>query len=67
MSGEWRVVESVPTRKRARGPIDEAVKLDTREGTVVAQPGDYVIEESDGNRYPIGPQKFERFYRVVEE
>lgn len=62
---EWFDVESVPTRKRARGPIDERVEIDTREGTVVAEPGDFVMKEEDGSLYPISGEKFEKYYRRV--
>lgn len=61
----WFPVESVPTEKKARGPVEERTEIDTREGTVIAEPGDYIIMEPDGNRYPIAAEKFEEYYRRI--
>lgn len=66
-SKDWFDVRSVPTEKEARGPVTERVEIDTREGTVVAEPGDYVMREADGSVYPIAPEKFEEYYEVIEE
>lgn len=63
---EWFSVRSVPTEKEARGPVSERVEIDTREGTVVAEPGDYVMREEDGSLYPISGGKFGRYYEVLE-
>lgn len=63
---EWFTVESTPTVKEATGPLDERAEIDTREGAVVAEPGDYVIREDDGNLYPISAEKFDEYYRRVE-
>jgi len=62
---DWSVIESKPTRKEVRGPLDEREEVDTREGTVVAEEGDYIIREKDGNCYPIAPDKLEKYYRWV--
>lgn len=64
---DWFTVVSTPTTKRAHGPVDERQEIDTREGTVVAEPGDYIIEEEYGNRYPISGEKFEEYYRRPNE
>mgnify|MGYP006305751751 CR=1 FL=1 len=63
MSTEWIAVRSTPTVKEAR-PVYEREEIDTREGAVVAEPGDYVIREEDGNCYPIGPDKFREYYEL---
>lgn len=63
---DWFDVRSVPTEKEARGPIDDREEIHTREGTVIAEPGDYVMREADGNPYPIGPEKFADYYEVLE-
>jgi hypothetical protein len=63
---EYFDIRSVPTEKQARGPIEGREEIDTREGTVVAEPGDYIIREADGNEYPIGPEKFGQYYVVLE-
>lgn len=64
--GDWELVESVPTKKRARGPVSERVTIETREGEVVAEPGDYIMREPDGSVYPISGDKFERYYQRVD-
>ena len=60
---DWSVIESEPTRKLVRGPLPEAEEIETREGTVVADVGDYVVQERDGNCYPISAEKLEEYYR----
>lgn len=62
MPQDWFSVRSTPTVKEARGPVTERVEIETREGTIVAEPGDYVIRESDGSVYPIAPEKFKQYY-----
>lgn len=64
---EWVAVRSVPTEKEARGPIQEEREIRTREGTVVAYPGDYIMREADGSLYPIAGEKFEQYYEVVAD
>jgi len=63
---EWFPVESTPTVKEATGPLDQRQEIETREGTVFAEPGDYLIREDDGNVYPISDDKFGRYYRRIE-
>lgn len=63
---EWVQVRSIPTEKEARGPIETVEEIETREGTVIATPGDYVMREEDGSIYPIAGDKFERYYEVIE-
>lgn len=63
---EWFDVRSVPTVKQARGPVTERVEIDTREGTIVAEPGDYVMKEADGSVYPIAPEKFAEYYEMLQ-
>lgn len=64
---DWFRVVSVPTEKLAKGPVDEKHEIDTREGTLVAEPGDYIMKEEDGSVYPIAGEKFQQYYREVEE
>lgn len=64
---DWVKVRSVPTVKQAKGPVKEKVEIETREGTVVAEPGDYIMKEEDGSIYPISAEKFEEYYEVLEE
>lgn len=62
---EWFDVRSVPTEKRAKGPIERRRAIETREGTIYAEPGDYVMQEEDGSIYPIAAEKFEQYYEVI--
>lgn len=62
---DWFGIRSVPTEKEALGPLDEQREIHTREGVVIAAPGDYLIREDDGNVYPIGPDKFAEYYEVI--
>jgi len=56
-----------PTEKEALGPLEERVQIDTREGTVWAEPGDYLMREEDGSLYPIAGEKFEQYYEVLDD
>jgi hypothetical protein len=67
MTDEYFDIRSVPTAKEARGPLGESEEIETREGTVVADVGDFVVRESDGNEYPISPEKFSEYYEIVDD
>ena len=43
--------------------VSEAVVLRTMEGRAVAQPGDWVVEGSRGERWPVSDEQFRRTYR----
>ena len=62
----WFTVRSTPTVKEALGPLEERREVDTREGTVVAEKGDFLIREADGNIYPIAAEKFLEYYERVD-
>lgn len=64
---DWFRVISTPTEKTAAGPVTEKLTVDTREGTVVAEPGDYLMLEEDGNVYPISGEKFGEYYEEQTE
>ena len=63
----WFDVRSTPTEKEALGPLSNRKEIDTREGTVIAEPGDFLIREDDGNIYPIAAEKFLEYYEVVAD
>lgn len=50
------------------GPTWEngAVVIDTLEGQMLAQPGDYIIQGVEGELYPCKPSIFEATYEPVE-
>lgn len=58
-------VRKKPVEVDAVGPIEERVEIDTREGTIVAEPGDFVIRGVEGEIYPIGAEIFYSTYRPV--
>jgi hypothetical protein len=43
------------------------VEIDTREGTMLASPGDWIITGVKGERYPCKPDIFELTYESVDE
>jgi hypothetical protein len=45
--------------------VRERLVLRTLEGQAVAQPEDWIVEGSRGERWPVSRQQFERTYRVV--
>ena len=63
---EWRTYQKKPLEVRAK-QVDERVQIDTREGTVWAEPGDYVVEGVEGELYPCGREIFEQTYREPDE
>lgn len=63
---EWRTYQKKPLEVRAK-QVDERVQIDTREGTVWAEPGDYVVEGLEGELYPCGREIFEKTYREPDE
>jgi hypothetical protein len=56
-----------PVKVDVHGPIDRRREIRTREGTVVAEPGDYIIRGVDGEVYPIGAEIFHETYEVLDE
>lgn len=45
----------------------ERVEIHTLEGTMVAEPGDWIITGVQGERYPCKPDIFEETYEKVED
>lgn len=60
---EW-IVEAI-RQKRVRF-AGSFMTIDTPEGTMVADPGDYIIKGIKGEIYPCKPDIFEASYEVVE-
>lgn len=46
---------------------DVEVKIETLEGTMTANPGDWIITGVKGERYPCKPDIFEATYEPIEE
>ena len=47
--------------------VDSNVAVSTREGTVLAYTGDYLLFDSDGNQWPISEEHLRHHYDVVEQ
>jgi hypothetical protein len=56
----------VPVEVDVYGPVDERCEIRTREGTVVAEPGDYISRGVEDEVYPIDADVFEQTYEVVD-
>jgi hypothetical protein len=55
----------IPVEVDVHGPVDVPCEIKTREGTVVAEPGDYIIRGVEGEVYPIDADVFDQTYEVV--
>jgi hypothetical protein len=51
----------------AEGPIVRGQEIDTLEGTMRADPGDYIITGVKGERYPCKPDIFAATYEAVAD
>ena len=60
-----KTYESIPTVKRAIGPIHLPWSIPTLEGVMLADVGDYVIEGVNGEFYPCKPDIFKKSYRKI--
>lgn len=63
---EWTTVEKRPLRVHARRVV-ERTTVCTREGVVVAEPGDVIVRGVEGEPYPVGASIFEQTYRIPDE
>lgn len=61
---EWADVRKLPVQVEAKR-VDERREIHTREGTVVAEPGDVVLRGVEGEVYPCDPDIFDETYEVV--
>lgn len=58
--------EKASLRRGGRYPHGDALLIDTLEGVMTAQPGDYVIKGVQGEFYPCKPDIFEATYEPAE-
>jgi hypothetical protein len=47
--------------------VHEALVLRTKEGVATASPGDWVVEGSHGERWPVSDRQFKRSYRLIPD
>lgn len=60
---DWTAVTKRPVEVEAKR-VEERRKIDTREGTVVADPGDVLMRGVEGELYPCDPDIFRKTYRL---
>jgi hypothetical protein len=65
LSEDWTDVRKRPVEVEAR-KATEREEIQTREGTVVAEPGDVVLRGVEGEVYPCDPDIFAGTYEVVD-
>ncbi len=47
--------------------ITKSITVDSEEGTVVGNPGDYLVTEPNGKQYPCSADEFEKTYAPISE
>lgn len=57
----------IPVEVDVHGPLRSHVEIHTREGTVVGEPGDYIIRGVAGEVYPIARDIFESTYERIDD
>lgn len=67
MSNEWFPVRKAPVEVEARGPITEPDQIETPEGTMDADEGDYIVRGVEGEIYPVKPDIFAKTYQRIGE
>lgn len=46
--------------------VDEKTKINTLEGPLYAQPGDWIITGVEGEQWPVKKEIFEKTYKVID-
>ena len=65
MSAEWFAVRKAPVEVEARGPISDPEQIETPEGTMDADAGDYIVRGVEGEVYPVKPDIFSKTYQRI--
>lgn len=60
------IVEKRPVRVKAF-KTDKIIFIETLEGKMKANVGDWIITGVNGEQYPVKPDIFERTYKIIEE
>ena len=63
----WRRYRKLPVVIEARGPLTVAETIETLEGTMRADVGDYVIRGVKGETYPCKPDVFAATYETADD
>ena len=46
---------------------DKHLDINTLEGTMHANPGDYIVTGTDGEKWPVKKEIFEKNYQILED
>lgn len=57
-------VEKKPVRVTAY-KTNKTMYIDTLEGTMKADPGDWIVTGVDGEQYPVKPDIFDKTYKIL--
>jgi hypothetical protein len=63
---EWAHYRKRPVVVQAK-ELEQRVEIETREGTVVGEPGDYLLVGVDAEVYPCDPEIFDATYDRVAD
>ena len=69
----WRIpkefdADDIPSWARSHvivSDLDDAIRINTREGSIYGQPGDWLIQGVRGEVYPCGDEIFRETYEPV--
>lgn len=61
----WNSVQKKPVEVHFRGPLESSEVVNTMEGRVRAESGNYIIKGVEGEKYPIEADEFNRLYEVL--
>ena len=61
---KWKYARKKPIMIRV-AELDERIYIETREGTLIGEIGDFLAEGIEGELYPIGKDIFKKTYDIV--
>ena len=67
MGKEWFPVRKSPVEVEARGPVSQSEEIETEEGTMKAEAGDYIVRGVEGEVYPVKPDIFSKTYERIDQ
>ena len=67
MAKEWFPVRKSPVEVEARGPVSQSEEIETEEGTMKAEVGDYIVRGVEGEIYPVKPDIFSKTYERIDQ
>lgn len=67
LKNDWKHYEKIPITIKATEVVEDVIEIETREGTLKAYKGDFIIEGIEGEIYPCGRNIFFNTYKEVKE